>query len=635
MQRYMEALTTPVARVEGRAGVSDSVGTGTLDYVFQYNSADLSYGVDEYPAAGVFTATLPPWFNGLANVSADWQWTADDTSAARARTAQVATQTAYLQQNVPGKTYSGDGAQQIQQRYSLGMWDPSVFRPSYIQSLTENWLNDDAEFARQRLGGANPDVLARYTGDSQALTQLLGASASQVLVNALLAANTAGKLFICDYRPVLANVVANKLVRNGQNVCAPVALFVVGSAGLMPAAIQLQSGGYWFSPADDANSWLLAKLWVANADAQWWFSGTHLFNTHSVVMMFATAALSMVQKGTLAGDHPMLTLLRPHLEKCFNINAAVYNAGPGGNPGIYQKGDFCDQFLPTGRIGLYQVINNLYQSYNFAEAAFDRRIASRGIDLNSLPVSFPSRDDGQVWWNAISTFVGEVVDASYASDAAVAADGALNEWMEQVVSAFNHDGVTRFTWTPTKAALKQMATNLFFIGSVQHTAVNNSMLSTFGFLPNGPFAMNGPLPTGPGVTTETLLAALPDPQVNSPDGYAWPILNQIVFVMNGTAAITDVAAGTGPADLATIYPYPSGSAQAKAVANFGSALWAGTNSVATRIQAQQNARIEAYRLVHPHATSIPNSVSYVYLTVSNVVAVQLGTNSAVTNCVQI
>lgn len=638
IQQYMLALTTPASAP--RALLAASANAASTDYVYAYAESDRSYDSSEYPQSGIFNATTAPWFNSLTTVPTNWQWTAEDTANAGARTNQVNSENAYIQKNVPGTQYTGTAAEQIQARYSLNMWDPSVFSSDYTERLTSHWIADDAEFARQRLGAANPDVIARYTASADELARWLessaGAANRSALLEQLQAAQQANQLFACDYQPVLSNVVQQDLVRKGQTLCAPLVLFTVSNGALMPTAIQLEPGlqGYVFTPADDANSWLLAKLWAANADAQWWFSGTHLFNAHTVTMMFATAALNQMQAGVLPADHAMLTLLYPHIQKLFNINNAVYDFD--NHTGIYQKGSFCDQFLPTGRIGLYQIIHNLYQGFNLDAAAFDQQLQRRGIDAASLPVSFPYRDDGQVWWNAISQFVGEIVDASYASDAEVATDAALNGWMQLTQQAFNQDGASRMTWQPTKAYLKQLATNVFFTGSVQHTAVNNTMLPGLGFLPNSPFAMNGPLPSRPNVSDAALLAALPDPQAVSDGQVAWPIQNQINFVMNGTSAVGDVAAGDGSlSSLNATYPYPAGSRQAQAVADFHSALWDGANSVTTRIQAQQDQRAANYHEANPGAASIPNSARYVYLTPSNVLAVQQGSNSAVMNCIQI
>ncbi len=470
-----------------------------------------------------------------------------------------------------------------------------------------------------------------------------GAQDKSALANTLGNALNNKQLFVCDYRPVLGNVIDKQFVRKDQHLAAPLAFFTIENNALMPKAIQIEApqNGYLFTTADGDNAWLLAKLWVANADAQWWFSGSHLFNTHSIDMIFGIAALERIQTGALAESHPMVVLMYPHLKKVFDINTAVYNAtaydSDGGAPGIYQKGQFCDQFLPTGRIGIYQIINNLYQGYRFDDQAFDQTIQARGIDENVLPVHFPYRDDGGPWFSAITTFVGDIVDASYDSDAAVEKDSALNGWLNAVQQAFNHDRNERFTWQPKKARLKSVFANLMFLCTAQHTAVNDTMFDQYAFLPNGPFAMTAPPPKGGAIGDDDLLAALPDPQAKTNDNYAWPIMNQIDFVMNGTAPVYDAMAGNGPHDagaLHRIYPYDTGSAQSKAVEAFYTALWEGSDgnsSLMETIANNQADRAKNYRNDNSDAETVPNSVRYPYLSVPYV----LGINAPVMNSIQI
>ena len=639
IQQYMNGLATGVRLPKLQKEKLLATAANLTDYVFDYNKTDLTYSANEYPSSGLYGGLLPPWFNSLETIPADWQWTNTDLAANQKRGDQVAAEQAYIEANVPNQSYSGTAAEQIQQRYTNGIWDGATFRPDYVAILTQNWIADDAEFARQRLGGANPNVIARYSGTAATIDQWVqnaqGAKDKPTLTQQLQSAANTSQLFVCDYQTALGSAVQKQLVRNGQWLTAPLVYFVLSGDKLLPVAIQLTPGAYIFTPADDANSWLLAKLWVANADAQWWFSGTHLYNTHTVVMEFGTAALNLLEQNQLSADHPIFKLLQPHLKKVFNINALVYDAD---GTGIYQQGSFCDQFLPTGRIGLYDIISSLFSPYNLDDASFPRQLALRGIDLASLPASFPYRDDGQVWWDAIQTFVGEVVDASYASDSAVAQDQQLNGWMNKVATAFNKAGnVSRFTWQANKAYLKQLATNLFFIGSVQHTAVNNSMLPGLGFLPNAPFAMTAQPPTGPGVTDAQLLASLPDPKSTTGGAVAWPIQNQIAFVMNGTSDVSDLAAGDGTeASLQATYGYTAGSAQATAVHNFYVSLWnAGATSVQMHIRFLQQLRIDTYKKANPQATTVPNSVSYYYLTVSATAAQSALLNSAVMNCIQI
>lgn len=633
--------------------------TTTTDYIYQFNETDRKYDTSQYATSGTFSKTTTPWLNTFESIPCSWRLTKSDQEKIDERTEQVDSANGYIQAQVPKQSYSGAAIEQLQQRFTKGMLDPSIFSQTQINTLTENWINDDYEFARQRLGSANPDVIAKYKGTNESLETLIsnsaGFSAGSNILKTLTEANSKGQLFVCDYNPALANIEKNGYVQtnakpdympNGFYFSVPIAFFVIETINdkdvLKPVAIQIEStkNGYIFTTDDGPNAWLLAKLWVASADAQWWFSGTHLYNTHSIDMIFGIAALNQQEQGKLPEDHPMLVLMRPHLNKVFEINDAVYNAS--STESLYQKGQFTDQFLPTGRVGIYQLINDLYQNYSFDDQAFDKTMAARSMTIDDFTGSFPYRDDGQVWWDAIGNFVSSIVDDTYSNDGEVAADEGLNGWMNTVQSAFNQDGTTRFTWTPTLAYLKQAFTNLFYLTTAQHTAVNDTMLPGWAFVPNGAFAMTAKPPTKGSVSDSDLLASLPDPQAKSKvdvdgtmtDLVAWPISNQISFVISGTSDVTDLAAGDGTAkSLHNMYPYEQGSAQYNSVTDFYNALWVVNDSVKKQIINNQNNRIDQYQTVNPDATTVPNSVSYYYLSVTLPDGLDL--NAPVMNCIMI
>ncbi|MDC8756922.1 lipoxygenase family protein [Janthinobacterium fluminis] len=647
--RHATAGALPVFIKSDKAMASDM--QVQAEFVFSgLTATDLSYDSSQYPVTGSFAATLPPWLNDLAAVPADWQVTAVDTANSAARTVQVDKAMAYIAKNVPGQQYNGTStAQIISQWYTQGMWssDSTVFSPVQIATLTSNWIADDAELARQRLGGANPNVIKQAPAASYNIASWIGKAANGASLSALQsklgAAQSAGALFVCDYTGVLGAAVTKQYVRNGRFLAAPLCFFTIDGASnaLMPQAIQINAtdgSSYIFTPGDSndaqGDAWLLAKLWVASADQQWWFSGSHLFNTHTVDMLFGTAALNQIQAGTLPASHALVVLAKPFLNKSFNINSGVIGMPGSNQAGIYQKNSFCDEVLPTGRIGLYQVINSLYQNYRFDDNAFPAQMAQRGLSGGAIgKVSFPYRDDGQVWWDAIATFVGQIVDASYPNDAAVAADAGLNGWMGAAQAAFNHDGTTRFTWTPSVSYLKSAFSNLLYTCSVQHTSVNNSMFNGWAFTPNGAFAMQAAPPANAAaVTRQTVLASLPNPQNTA--ALANVIQSQISFVMNGTAEVAQTlgVSSSGVETMYALYPYAQGSARRAAVGAFWNAVWSSSTSVSARIAANQNARIKSWT----GNTPVPNSVSYQYLSAElNAWTAPQYLNAAATNAIQI
>src|SRR6185437_14616139 len=190
----------------------------TAGFIHSYLEEDRRFTASEYPGhpeGGVWSGSTPPWLADILTIPPSWSWTPADLALAAARNLQIKAANAYVQKHVPGRTYEGPAAAAIlRQRYTEGMWDTGVFPASQVSTLVSNWVHDDAELARQRLGGANPYVIAKYRGSEVALREWLSRSAgahdSEALLATLTAALAAGALFVCDYRPILGGVAAKK-----------------------------------------------------------------------------------------------------------------------------------------------------------------------------------------------------------------------------------------------------------------------------------------------------------------------------------------------------------------------------------------------------------------------------------------
>ncbi|PCE24726.1 lipoxygenase family protein [Burkholderia ubonensis] len=639
----IEALDNYFARLTGsgieRAALEELPST-IPGFVFAWLLHDREYGPPEYADAGVFDETTTPWLDNIDAVPPSQRWTPDDLDAMQRRGAQKDSEAAYaLAHRPPPDQLGPDPKDHIAQAFSLGMYDPSVFTQEQIARLTSFWVADDAEFARQRLGGANPDMIRVFIEPDNVLKDILddGAGAHDLpkLLETLKRAHNAGTfandgdLFWSDaYRDILGPLVDKKRVRNGQYLAVPRVFYTRDGAGrsLTPQAIQLQPHGYWFTPDDGPNAWLLAKLHVASADAQCWFAGTHLFSTHSIVMIFSIATQQLLAQNKLDPNHPIVKLVAPHLKKVFDINNAVYNFhGDGADRGIYGLGQFCDAVLPGGRIGVYEIIKAFFASppgtplgaYNFNNEYFWGVLSRSGMFKENFDGDFPYRDDGAPWWDAIRRFTDAIVNATYASDEALAADSAITNWMDTITQAFNHDGLTHFSYTAGKPGFSQQLATLLFLATVKHTAVNNAMLDSYGFIPNGAFAMNAAPPTGPDVSDEMVIRSLPDPlDLANPSS---TILPQIGFVMAGTPEVDYLIWGDGSPDaLQKLYGYDplTQPKQVQAVNRYHDDL----ANVDTTIEANRKQRIANYVAQGGDRNLIPNSVLYPYLSVGQVMA---------------
>ncbi|WGS45858.1 lipoxygenase family protein [Burkholderia sp. JSH-S8] len=606
------------------------LGLAAPGFVFEWLLQDRTYGPPEYADAGVFDETTTPWLDNIHAVPEGQLWTADDLAAMQRRSAQSEQEAAYARDHRPSPGQPGpDPKDYIARAFTVGMYDPEVFTPDQIARLTSFWVADDAEFARQRLGAANPDVMRLFTEPDSTLEAILhdstGAHDMPKLLDRLKRANNAGReLFRCDYRPILGPLLDNNRIRNGQYLAVPQVFFTRDGAGraLTPQAIQLKPHGYWFTPDDGPNAWLLAKLHVASADAQWWFSGTHLFSTHSIVMIFSIATQNLLAQQKLDPNHPIVKLVAPHLKKVFDINNAVYNLQGGQDGrGIYSLGQFCDAVLPGGRIGVYETINAFYVKYGggyaFSDNSFPTELQIRGMDQQQFDGEFPYRDDALPWWHAIAHFTSAIVDATYATDAELAADRAIKDWMDQITQAFNHGRQPNFFYGGTKGELAAVLATLLFLATAKHTAVNNTMLDAYGFIPNGAFAMNAAPPTQPDVTADMVIRSLPDPfDLSDP---ANTVLPQIGFVMAGTADVDYRIWGDGSAGaLQRLYGYDpvSQPKQVQAVNGYHDGL----TNVNAQIQRNRQRRIDNYVAQGGDRNLIPNSVIYPYLSVDQVMA---------------
>ena len=220
---------------------------GAVDFVYGgLTREDLTYDKSQYPVEGTFTGVTPPWLNDLALVPSDWRPTPEDAAANAARGKHIEAELAYIAANVPRQRYTGATTEQlVEERYTLGMWSPEVFAEGQIDALTSNWIKSDAEFARQRLGGANPNVIKRADASGDDVSAWIGRACNGgelgPLGKRLSALQQQGKLFVCDYRALFGPVIDNGFVMNGRNFAAPVCFFSIDpdSDTLTPEAIQI------------------------------------------------------------------------------------------------------------------------------------------------------------------------------------------------------------------------------------------------------------------------------------------------------------------------------------------------------------------------------------------------------------
>ncbi|XP_046551905.1 polyunsaturated fatty acid 5-lipoxygenase-like [Haliotis rubra] len=127
------------------------------------------------------------------------------------------------------------------------------------------------------------------------------------------------KLFICDLEILKDLVIPNEEL----TICAPIALFYLDKRNtLVPIAIQLfqerSDDNPVFLPSDDQYTWLLAKLWYNNAEAN-----HHLAVTYIGTACLLTESVGLSMHRHLSISHPLFKMLAPYFTNIMAANSDI------------------------------------------------------------------------------------------------------------------------------------------------------------------------------------------------------------------------------------------------------------------------------------------------------------------------
>ncbi|XP_068121987.1 hydroperoxide isomerase ALOXE3-like [Hyperolius riggenbachi] len=373
---------------------------------------------------------------------------------------------------------------------------------SDLNVTIEKWEEDNF-FGNQFLNGVNPTLIKKCTQipdnfpvESSMMDTLFGSSNLQ---NEL----EKGNIFLVDYK-ILEGIPITSFV-NGkvQYVAAPMCLLWKNPQDqLVPIAIQLsQTPGEKcpiFVPSDTPRDWLLAKIWVRNADYLVHQSITHLLRTH----LFAEA-FSMATSRKLPSSHPVHKLLIPHLRYTLAINGLCRKQ-------VFHPGGYYDQVTGIGYKGILQLMTKAMGELTYKSLCLPDDIQVRGMD--SIP-NYLYRDDGMKIWNALERYVSNIVDYYYKDDVMVLRDDELQAWvgdifMECFMEKYKSGIPCAFE---KRTSLIKYLTMVIFTCSAQHAAVNNGQFDFYAWIPNAPSTMQNPPPTAKGsIVKWTIVQALPD-----------------------------------------------------------------------------------------------------------------------------
>jgi arachidonate 15-lipoxygenase len=363
-------------------------------------------------------------------------------------------------------------------------------------------FQEDLIFAYLQVAGANPLVLEQFTQTDFRLLitpEKYTAIATKFgVTDSLSTALAEGRLYVSDYKLlnslVNGNYINPNLVQQKYS-SAPIALFAVppeGSAtrSLFPVAISYQKTSIseqWllFTPLDADNQgepWMTAKNIVQMADCNYHELISHLGRTHLVVEAFIVPTYDKLPE-----DHPVRTLLIPHFEGTVLINY-------GAHALLVAPGGAVDSLL-AATVGADQSLSAKgTQSYlfNFNTINFPQTLVNRGVNNTDTLPTYPYRDDGQLIWDAIHTWVNDYVSIHYQTDADVVNDQDLQTWASTLASLdggrVENFGEDQQGQIKTRNYLVKALSTIIFTASAQHAAVNFPQKSLMMYVPGFPLA---------------------------------------------------------------------------------------------------------------------------------------------------
>lgn len=383
--------------------------------------------------------------------------------------------------SAPGELLSlGPSEALYLRRLALLDLPPSARRQAY------RW-DQDVEFGRQRLAGVNPLALRRC---HEPPAPRLAEAAGRVLEEngtTLDRAFDAGRLFSTSYPFLSDHRVQISATRRGQVIAAPTSLFWADASGdLIPLAIQLRPSGMGanpvFTPLGDQGAWMIARAHAQVADAHYHEAISHLLCTHLVNEVFIVCT-----RRHLHPDHPIAQLLAPHCWYTLAINVTARGH-------LLSDGGPMDTAMATGVPGVLDLGRRAFQEWSFFDQIPLDDLKKRGVCDAEVLSRYPYRDDVTDLWGALLAYTTDIVAIWYRDDGDVAADTELQGWAGELAAP--HGGaIPGFpARILSREELARVLALIIHLASVAHAAVNNGQFDTYGFTPNAPGMVRGPLP---------------------------------------------------------------------------------------------------------------------------------------------
>ena len=140
-------------------------------------------------------------------------------------------------------------------------------------------------------------------------------------------------------------------------------------------------------------------------------------------------AYAVATMRTLPDAHPVCRLLLPHYRYTIGINAAARLK-------LVNKGGIIDQVFSIGGKGKVMLLQNAYSVYDVRGADVKYNVKHRQVDDEKLLPNYFYRDDGIKVWDAIESYVKDIIHIFYKNDEDVKEDEELQSWAKEVCVAF-------------------------------------------------------------------------------------------------------------------------------------------------------------------------------------------------------
>jgi arachidonate 15-lipoxygenase len=374
------------------------------------------------------------------------------------------------------------------------------------EHIIAHW-KDDAELARQFTQGVGPMVIRRVTDIVAVPESMRGVTPGGVALTELIADR---RLFLCDYEALAPLQRYRDMVFYAPYVLVYKQRRHDGRDRLTLAAIQLtrdedRPNAVYTPNRTPPNRWLFAKMHVACADNQY-----HQWLFHLGYAHLAMEPVIIAWHNALPEGHVIRELLAPHTRDTIGINFLARQTL------ISDVAPFTDRTFSTGTAQALQMFLNAWQRYDFFARSFPRELEERGFNeaRDDGLEDYYFRDDGFLVWNAIGEYTQGVVEASYANDAAVAGDPALQAWARET-SDPDKAAIPGFpTAFSSRELLARTLQTLIWSFSAQHSAVNYGQYHHLAYVPNRPDSLFAPMPEGDGeIDLQVIESALPNPRI--------------------------------------------------------------------------------------------------------------------------